>query len=89
MFVLTDPNDKHFKKIEKIARTKECIVCNNKLKDTGIYFSDDQYSRKIHYGQNPHKYNIYYSIGCRCCKAIYTSKFELVSMDYTRTAFFA
>ena len=36
MFVVTDPNDKHFKKIEEIVRTKECIVCNNKLKDTAI-----------------------------------------------------
>ena len=89
MFVLTDPNDKHFKKIEAIARTKECIVCNNKLKDTAIYFSDDEFNKTIHLGQNRHKYSRYYSVGCRCCKAIYTSKFELISMDYTRTAFFA
>ncbi len=84
MFVLTDPNDKHFKKIEEIARTKECIVCNNKLKDTAMYFSDNKFIN-----QDYSKHTIYYSIGCRCCKAVYSSDFQLISMDYTRTAFFA
>ena len=81
MFVLTNPNNKHFKKLEKILHTKECIVCNNKLKDTGVYFSDDKYLDR--------KRSIYYSLGCKSCYAVYSSDFQLISMDYTRTGFFA
>ena len=70
MFVVTDPNDKHFKKIEEIVRTKECIVCNNKLKDTAIYFSDDEFNKTIHPGQNRHKYSRYYCISKYCFRYI-------------------
>ena len=88
MMTITDPHAKHFKKLENILHEKECIVCNNKLKDTGVYFTEAgvEITKEHPYKS---KYLTYYSIGCRCCYTIYSSNFYIISMDYNLTQFYA
>ena len=92
----TDFNEKHwfqkqwlhFKELENILHTKECIVCNNKLRDTGIYLTEAGVEMTEEH-PDWEKYYSYHLIGCRCCHTIYSSTFDIISMDCNLNRFFA
>ena len=94
MMTIIEPNAIYFQKLENIRQTKECIICDNKLKDTGVYFARENSAVELIFGtmnemsESHDKYFICYSLGCECCYAVYSSDFQLISIDYTRTGFF-
>lgn len=69
---LTDPNSKHFKKLEEIRKTKKCIICESNLIDTGVYFTKCPYKG----------YKAYYLIACKHCCTLYSSDFSILSLEY-------
>ena len=95
MMTINEPNAIYFQKLENIRQTEECIICDNQLKDTGVYFARENsaveaiFAAMNEMSESHDKYFLCYSLGCECCYAVYSSDFQLISMDYTRTGFFA
>lgn len=92
---IIEPNAIHFQKLENIRQTKECIICDNKLKNTGVYFARENSAVELIFAtmnemsENHDNHFVWYSLGCECCYAVYSSNFRIISMDYTRVSFFA
>ena len=95
MMTINEPNAIYFQKLENIRQTKECIICGNELKDTGVYFARENsaveaiFAAMNEMSESHDKYFVCYSLGCECCYAVYSSNFRIISMDYTRVSFFA
>ena len=95
MMTINEPNAIYFQKLENIRQTKECIICGNELKDTGIYFARENSAVELIFAtmnemsESHDKYFVCYSLGCECCYAVYSSNFRIISMDYARVSFFA
>ena len=95
MMTINEPNAIYFQKLENIRQTKECIICGNELKDTGVYFARENSAVELIFAamnemsESHDKYFVCYSLGCECCYAVYSSNFRIISMDYTRVSFFA
>ena len=95
MMTINEPNAIYFQKLENIRQTEECIICDNKLKDTGVYFARENsaveaiFAAMNEMSESHDKYFVCYSLRCECCDAVYSSNFRIISMDYTRISFFA
>jgi len=95
MMTINEPNAIYFQKLENIRQTKECIICNNKLKNTGVYFARENSAVELIFttmnemSENHDNHFVCYSLGCECCYAVYSSNFRIISMDYTRVSFFS
>ena len=95
MMTINEPNAIYFQKLENIRQTKECIICDNKLKNTGVYFARENSAVELIFAtmnemsENHDNHFVWYSLGCECCYAVYSSNFRIISMDHTRVSFFA
>ncbi len=72
-----DPHSDEFKKIESISLKYSCMMCEQPLKDTGVYFSYID----IKDGDND---IVLYRVGCKYCKTLYTMDFKILSIDFEK-----
>ena len=62
---------KNFKKLKKIARSNECLICCSKLKNTGVYIWDIDKEDCTH-------------IKCINCLTMYSSTFNITTLGIPR-----
>jgi len=80
MIHFIDPNSDEFKKIKLMSMKSTCVICQQPLKDNGVYFSylDEEESKdKEDSDCTPH-----YRLGCKYCNTVYSMDFRILALDF-------
>jgi|UPI0003A87F1D hypothetical protein len=82
MINFIDPHSDEFKKIQSISFKHSCLICEQPLKDNGVYFSI------LKQEEDPSDESdndmILYRLGCKYCKTVYTVDFKILSIDFEK-----